>query len=492
MCALVIAALCFSAQAQAPVDIRVALVIGNSAYAGAPLINPANDARAMGDSLRGLGFTVVELRDAQREQMTEAIAKVRDALKGKQGVGMLYYAGHGLQLDWHNYMVPVDAKLSKAADVAGQTIDDNSVIDAFKSAGNRMNILVLDACRDNPFVGTASGKGLAQLDAPPGTFLAYATAPGNVAEDGDAKGGNGLYTSYLLQELKKPQAKIEDMFKRVRLNVRKASAGRQVPWEATSLEDDFYFASGKLVLPANDPSQREQVFSAEKMEWDRIKDSRNPDDFFAFLQRHPTGFISEQAQFRLDQLAKVAVTAQPGRDGITALPSGAVRYPVGTVLVYSVQDGNGKFFPQRRLVVTELRDGKVFINGGKEVWDEMGNLIANEGGIRSPAKGLFPAELAVGKQWHNAYEITGRDNSILSVYWDFRVIALENISVPAGTFKAYRIDGTSRSSGGQSAMQTYWVDPERMLIVRDKFIRRDPSNQIDLSYVFELFSARRG
>lgn len=132
-----IAALGFPAQAQAPLDVRIALVIGNSAYAGSPLVNPANDAKAMSETLRGLGFTVVELRDAQKGQMADAIAKVRDSLKGKQGVGMLYYAGHGLQLDWQNCMVPVDAKMSKAADVPEQAVNINSVIDAFKGAGSR-------------------------------------------------------------------------------------------------------------------------------------------------------------------------------------------------------------------------------------------------------------------------------------------------------------------------------------------------------------------
>ena len=235
-----------SVAAQAPLDIRVALIIGNSAYVGAPVLgNPANDARAMSEVLRSLGFSVVELRDGNRAQMAAAITRVRDSLKDKQGVGMLYYAGHGLQLDWHNYMVPVDARLKSATDVPIQTIDLSYVIEAFKGAGNRMNIVVLDACRDNPFAGsTSSAKGLAQLDAPPGTFLAYATAPGNVAEDGDEKSGNGLYTQYLLQELKKPITKIEDVFKRVRLNVRKQSQGRQIPWESTSLEDDFFFNDG--------------------------------------------------------------------------------------------------------------------------------------------------------------------------------------------------------------------------------------------------------
>jgi hypothetical protein len=238
-----LALLGFSAAAQAPGDVRIALVIGNSAYPGqAALANPANDAAAMSAALKTLGFSVVELKDGSRAQMTQAIASVRDSLRGKQAVGMLYYAGHGLQLDWRNYMVPVDARMTAAAEVPAQAVDVDAVMTAFKAAGNRMNIVVLDACRDNPVAGTGSGKGLAQVDAPAGTFMAYATAPGNVAEDG--AGSNGLYTSYLVQELAKPAAKIEDVFKRVRLQVRQKSQGRQIPWESTSLEEDFFFNDG--------------------------------------------------------------------------------------------------------------------------------------------------------------------------------------------------------------------------------------------------------
>lgn len=261
----------FAASAQAPGDVRVALVIGNAAYPGKlALSNPANDAKAMAETLRSLGFKVVELRDGDQAQMTQAIAQVRDSLKGMQGIGMLYYAGHGLQLDWRNYMIPVDAHLNRAADVPAQTVDVNTVIEAFKQAGNRMNILVLDACRDNPFGtnGTASGKGLAQLDAPPGTFLAFATAPGNTAEDGDDSSGNGLYTQFLLQELKRPIAKIEDVFKRVRLNVRQKSQGRQIPWESTSLEDDFFFNDGSKTKPED---LDRQLAEARRKEQDLVK-----------------------------------------------------------------------------------------------------------------------------------------------------------------------------------------------------------------------------
>lgn len=221
--------LSYSTNAEAPLDIRVALVIGNAAYKNVPaLVNSTNDAKSMSTVLRKLGFTVVEVVDGSKDQMSKAIEQLQLQLKGRQAVGMLYYAGHGLQLDWRNFMVPVDAKLEEASDVAKQTIDIENVIDVLKKSGTRMNIIVLDACRDNPFAEKASGKGLAQLDAPPGTYLAFATSPGNVAEDGDVAEGNGLFTQFLLKELQRP-ARIEDVFKRVRLQVRQKSQGRQIP-----------------------------------------------------------------------------------------------------------------------------------------------------------------------------------------------------------------------------------------------------------------------
>lgn len=314
----------FCAQAQAPADVRVALVIGNSAYPRAPLSNPANDAKGMTEALKGLGFTVIEVRDGSKAQIFKAISGMRDSLRGKNGVGMLYYAGHGLQVDARNYMVPVDAKLAGPGDVPAQTVDVNDVIEAFRAAGSRMNILVLDACRDNPFGGIVSGKGLAPLDAPTGTFLAYATAPGNVASDGDAKSGNGLYTHFLLQELKKPTARIEDVFKRVRYSVRKASNGQQIPWESTSLEEDFQFHDGRVTArPAPTAQSLVAAFEREKADWDRIRNSIDPNDFFAFLQAHPNGTIAVAAQERLNLLTKPELRVQAG-----SLPADTVSYSV--------------------------------------------------------------------------------------------------------------------------------------------------------------------
>ena len=144
--------LTYSSTAQAPLDIRIALVIGNAAYVSIPALgNSTNDAKSMATILRKLGFQVVEVVDGNKAQMEKAVDDLQVLLKGKQAVAMLYYAGHGLQLDWHNYMVPVDVKLTQASDVPKQTIDIEAVITSFKKATTRMNIIVLDACRDNPF-----------------------------------------------------------------------------------------------------------------------------------------------------------------------------------------------------------------------------------------------------------------------------------------------------------------------------------------------------
>jgi Caspase domain len=366
--AVLLTALVFPSAAQAPNDIRIALIIGNSAYPGnMALANPANDAKDMAATLRNMGFGVIEVLDGNRAQMMEAIERANKQLQGKQGVGMLFYAGHGLQLDWHNFMVPVDAKLNSAVDVPKQTVDIEVVMKSFQQAGNRMNIVVLDACRDDPFANgkTSSGKGLAPLDAPTGTFLAYATAPGNVAADGAGK--NGLYTGFLLQELQKPTARIEDVFKRVRLQVRKASSGAQIPWETTSLEDDFVFNSGiKKVVKLTD-TQIERAFDIEKADWDKIKNSKNADDFYAYLTKYPRGLISEQASFALEQLAKAKIAVQADKNGLVQ-NSNEKRFRIGDEYVLAIKDNRtGKEIKKNKLQVEKIAGGLVHLKGSEGI-----------------------------------------------------------------------------------------------------------------------------
>jgi hypothetical protein len=466
-CAAVMASLTPSL-AQAPGDLRVALVIGNAAYAGtAALANPGNDASAMGETLRSLGFTVVEIKDGSKLQMHDAIGRVKATLQGKQAIGMLYYAGHGLQLDWRNYMVPVDAKLSKPADVPEQTVDIAQVIDAFKSAGNRMNIVVLDACRDNPFAGTATGKGLAQLDAPMGTFLAYATAPGNVAEDGDAKSANGLYTKYLLEELKKPTAKIEDVFKRVRLNVRKQSQGRQIPWESTSLEDDFFFNAGLRPTQKLSDSEKDKAFTTEKADWDKIKDSKNVDDFYSFLKTYPNGNINGLAQSKLEQLQKSQTVVVPDQQG-RKLSSMFEVYRPGDTFGFTVKDGLTNIVRGTgTVVVTTVSDdviegvasnptivpGSVITRGGF--------IFRDAGGSYDPPISFYPnGELKVGARATTRTIRTTNNGSTGWMEFESRVVGYEVIDTAFGKLNAIKLEAVQIYQEGGRAKVTLWFDPE--------------------------------
>ncbi len=492
LCLLGTALLALSAEAQAPADIRIALVIGNSAYqGGAALANPAHDAKAMSETLRGMGFVVVELRDGSKAQMNAAVAKVQAALKGKQGVGMLYYAGHGLQVDARNYMVPVDAKVLKVADVPQQTVDVNNVVEAFKAAGNRMNILVLDACRNNPFGSINTGKGLAPLDAPSGTFLAYATAPGNVAEDGDVKTGNGLYTQYLLQELKKPHARIEDVFKRVRFAVRKASDGRQIPWESTSLEDDFEFNDGKIIAPVKLTARQLQAeFSVEKQDWDRIKNSGNVDDFYAFIQKYPSGTITEAAHDKLNLLTKPRLVVQgAGADGKDQAYS-VSKFRLGDVYEKRVTTSSAnintamkliyrviKVEPDRIEVMLEYPDSKGAVPNTKMVFDGSAGLLAmGEISRYDPPQQYVPGGLLqVGRSWASAYTVTFGSSLNFpprTQAGEARIVAREQLNLPAGVFNTFRMEVTARAfdaKGEQPASQsTVWMVPDLPLPVRSE------------------------
>jgi uncharacterized caspase-like protein len=181
---------------------KVALVLGNSNYKTVPALrNPANDANAITAALKGFGFDVTLKLDGNRSEMEAVITNYTRRLAQGRGVGVFYYAGHGLQLSWTNFLVPVDAAIRTPEDVQTSCVDLSILIDGVRNAANPMNIIILDACRVNPFEPnfTLPNKGLSQMDAPNDTLLAYATAPGNVAADGD--GANGLYTESLLQEI---------------------------------------------------------------------------------------------------------------------------------------------------------------------------------------------------------------------------------------------------------------------------------------------------
>ncbi len=233
--------LCAPAVAQA--ERRVALVIGNSAYKAAPLKNPVNDARDIAASLKALGFEVTLLPDATHKQMEAAVREFGLSLR-QGGVGLFYYAGHGIQVGGENYLVPVDAVIQTESDVKFGSLNAGLVLGKMEDAGNALNIVILDACRNNPFARSfrSAEAGLAKMDAPTGSIIAYATAPGSVASDGVGK--NGVYTRHLLETMRTPGLSITDVFMRVRMGVVADTAKKQVPWESSSLTGYFYLTGG--------------------------------------------------------------------------------------------------------------------------------------------------------------------------------------------------------------------------------------------------------
>jgi hypothetical protein len=288
---------------------RIALVIGNGAYTSSPLKNPPNDATDMAKALSNVGFTVEHGVDLTQRQMKAMIREFGQKLKAGGGQGLFYFAGHGIQLKGRNYLVPVDAEIASEADVEDQGVDANLIMGLMDEAGNGLNVVILDACRNNPFARSfrSAGNGLAQVDAPTGTLVAYSTAPGKVARDGT--GRNGVYTAELLKQMSVPGLPVEEVMKRVRASLKQLTNGEQVPWESSSLVGNFYLngsgganntASNPVSIPTNSPSV--DPVTIELAYWDSIKSGTDPDDFKDYLAKYPNGQFVELATRRNNQL----------------------------------------------------------------------------------------------------------------------------------------------------------------------------------------------
>lgn len=223
---------------------RLALVVGNSAYKAAPLPNSVNDSAVISEALEDSGFQVVHVQNADRREMRAAFrAFAKSATDaGRNTVALFFYAGHGIQADGRNYLIPIGADLRSQADLEYEAIDAQWVLDLIGESRAGVNIVVLDACRNNPFQSSARGvsRGLAQMSAPTGSLVAYSTAPGQTAEDGD--GGNSPFTRALASAIRKPGLKIEEVMKETRREVFTTTASKQVPWVSSSLIGDFYFS----------------------------------------------------------------------------------------------------------------------------------------------------------------------------------------------------------------------------------------------------------
>lgn len=302
---------------------RTALVIGNSDYIKArTLVNPANDAVDMARSLTSLGFNVISGNNLDLKQMNDKVREFGDQLKASGGVGLFYYAGHGIQVGGRNYLIPVNADIPREDEVDFNALNLDLILRKMATANNGLNIVILDACRNNPFArswsrGDDTG-GLAQITAPTGTFIAYATSPDRTASDGT--GRNGLYTGELLKYIPQMNMKIEEVFKQVTIAVDRTSGGAQVPWTSSSLRGDFYFKSDGVVAKSSpnaaiekpDPKQTAADLERQKEldDWEAIKNSRNPDDFQRFVTKYPNGIFANQARTRLVEIYTSSNTAR--------------------------------------------------------------------------------------------------------------------------------------------------------------------------------------
>lgn len=219
---------------------RIALVIGNSAYKSKSLKNTLNDASDMENILRQLGFRVFSLLNGDRNSMRKIIREFGEALKEEKGVGLFFYAGHGLQVQGVNYLIPTGVNITAEYEIEDEGIKTDFILKKMIAADSWLNIVLLDACRDNPFQSDfhSSRMGLVEMKAPPGTLIGYSTAPGSVADDG--KGRNGVYTKYLLKYLLAADTELLQAMKMVARGVQKETARNQIPWKADNLTVDFY------------------------------------------------------------------------------------------------------------------------------------------------------------------------------------------------------------------------------------------------------------
>jgi len=285
---------------------RVALIVGNNDYLYAPdLRNAANDAEDLAVALHEVGFEVEKVLDADLRGLDAAVDRFISKLSPGD-VALFHYSGHGMQVDGENYLIPVDFKLKDPASVRYDAYSASKLHDRMAGASSRLNIMMLDACRNNGFrTSRATSGGLAMMNAAEGSFIAFATGPGSTADD-NRDGRNGLFTAHLLQTLNEPGLTLDEIFNQVREQVYEDSDKRQLPWTSSSVIGDFFFrwktpdAAPVTAEPVQRPSGSEAEM--ELTFWSSIKDGSNPAMFEAYLHKYPEGHFSELARIRLDEL----------------------------------------------------------------------------------------------------------------------------------------------------------------------------------------------
>ena len=296
---------------------RIALVVGNGAYGGelGALRNPVNDARLMAQTLRGVGFAVRLVEDADEDALEDAVVAFGGDLRrsGNGGVALFYYAGHGVQSEsGANYLIPVDAQVETEQHLKTRAVRATLVLEEMEEAPTALNIVVLDACRNNPFAASGrnigGSRGLARMDTPPGSFfLAYSAAAGQIAEDGD--GANSVYTGALAAAMTQPGLELEEVFKHAGRTVRTQTGGSQVPWREGSWDGAFHFVSPDVPEPA--PRLAVGAPNPATEAWKQIQATADARQLERYIAAYPNSPYRTAAEFRLNELRRQPFTITP-------------------------------------------------------------------------------------------------------------------------------------------------------------------------------------
>jgi uncharacterized caspase-like protein len=456
---------------------RIALVIGNAAYRLDPLDNPVNDARLVAQSLRQAGFAVRVQENLDRRAMFDALRDFGNRLS-ENTIAVLYYAGHGLQLRDRNFLIPTDAEIRSEDEIPIAGVDIGFVLGRMAAAKSRINLVILDACRNNPFAGKpGSGsnvaQGLAPMDAPVGTLLAFATAPGKLAADsGGGASANSLYATHLARALLTPGLPVEHVFKRVREAVVRETQQAQVPWESSSLQGEFAFVPGMATTVT---AGGDAEAAGELAFWNSIQAAQRADEYRAYLRQYPNGRFAALAQTRVAAYSTPPSPA-PSATVAAATPRADALPRVGDTWRYRVQDQ----FRIGDLFLTAKVDA-VGADGVAETWSTTSDaqlrttLVPLAAGFHTlPGWTLTPPEFApyllasaAPLQRGAALPEQARRIEQQTVPLQGRVEGEEDVAVAAGRFRAIKLvlrgQVTPRGAGRSAALTSehvIWYAPQ--------------------------------
>lgn len=396
---------------------RVALVIGNSEYDNSPLKNPVNDAREINKVLKEAGFEILMGLNTNKIELESLIRQFGEKIRDG-AVGLFYYSGHGVLIKGKNYLLPIGFKVNDEADIKYESIDMQLLFEEMEESNNKLNIVIIDACRNNPFKAKfrSISDGFGAVNAPSGSIICYSTSPGGSASDG--AGNNGLYTKSLLKFMQVPGLEISDLFRQVRAEVKKESNGEQIPWEVSSLDSSFSFFPNKEIKSATEPSAPAAVKQSdvkvtgpsEAIEiefWNSIKASKDINDFKVYLTKFPTGSFVELANNRISTLTepKVAIT-NPTREVEVLNVGDFVRIPAGEMEMTASNPADPKVKSNKIVIKDGFDIGKFEVT--QEIWQKiMGNNPSRFQGDNLPVESV---------SWNDVQEFLKVLNSKSSKY----------------------------------------------------------------------------